>query len=486
MLKPRPPSVLQTLISIISLLLLLFMTVYYFGADSSSGPNQVALLLCAGIAALIGRYNGHHSKDIEQAIVRGISHTINAMLILLVVGALIGCWMLSGTVPMMIYAGLLLLHPEYFYLSCTLLCGVVALCIGSSWTIAATLGVAMLGVAEGFGLSPLITAGAIISGAYFGDKLSPMSDTTNLAAAVAGADLFTHIRFMSQTSVPVFLCSAVIFWLLGRNSTEPGAVIDFQQLQLALQQNFRLGWYLLLPLLVILVLSIKRMPALPTLAIGVLAGAVLALVVQQPFIQAQMPDDLSALDASLMLLWQALYQGIQPETGSATLDSLLSRGGMKSMLNTIWLILCAMTFGAIMEQVGLLQKLLQWVLCLVKRSASLITATIATAFATNCIAADQYISLVIPGRMFSEQYQQHQLAPEHLSRALEDGGTVTSALVPWNTCGAYMHGVLQVDPLHYAVYCFYNWLTPLVAIVLLQLGVIRLPAVGAVAGVRAR
>lgn len=480
MLQPRLPSVLQTLISIISLLLLLFMAVYYFGADSSSGPNQVALLLCAGIAALIGRYNGHQRKDLEQAIVKGISHTINAILILLVVGTLIGCWMLSGTVPMMIYAGLLLLHPEYFYLSCTLLCGVVALCVGSSWTIAATLGVAMLGVAEGFGLSALITAGAVISGAYFGDKLSPMSDTTNLAAAVAGTDLFVHIRFMSQTSVPVFLLSALIFWLLGQNSTTPGAASELHQLQLALQQNFRLGWYLLLPLLLILVLSFKRIPALPTLAVGVLSGAVLALVVQQPFIQAQKPHDLSALDASVILLWQALFQGIQPETGSATLDSLLSRGGMKSMLNTIWLILCAMTFGAIMEQVGLLQKLLQWVLCMVKRSASLITATIATAFATNCIAADQYISLVIPGRMFSEHYKQQQLAPEHLSRALEDGGTVTSALVPWNTCGAYMHGVLQVDPLHYAVYCFYNWLTPLVAIVLLQLGVIKLPAVESV------
>jgi Na+:H+ antiporter, NhaC family len=477
MLKPRSPSFFQTFVSITSLLFMLFMTVYYFGEDSSSGPNQVALLLCAGLAALIGRYNGHQSKDIEQAIVRGISLTINAMLILLVVGALIGCWMLSGTVPMMIYAGLLLLHPEYFYLSCTLLCGAVALCVGSSWTVAATLGVAMLGVAEGFGLSPLITTGAIISGAYFGDKLSPMSDTTNLAAAVAGTDLFTHIRFMSLTSVPVFVCSAFVFWLLGRNSLDAGVVIDFQQLQQALQHNFTLTWYLLLPLLVILLLSVYRMPALPTLAIGVIAGAVLAVVVQQPFIQAQMPAELSAMDASVKMLWQALFQGIQPETGSALLDSLLSRGGMKSMLNTIWLIICAMAFGAVMEQVGLLQKLLQLMLSMVTRSASLISATIATAFATNCIAADQYISLVLPGRMFSEQYQKHQLSPQHLSRALEDGGTVTSALVPWNTCGAYMHGVLHVDPLQYAVYCFYNWLTPLVAILLLQFGVIKLPAV---------
>lgn len=475
MSNPRPASVLQTFVAVVALLLLLGMTVFYFGADSSSGPNQVALLFCAGIAAVIGRYNGHSGKAIEQAIVRGIGLTINAMLLLLVVGALIGCWMLSGTVPMMIYAGLLLLHPEYFYVSCTLLCAGVALCIGSSWTVAATLGVALLGVAQAFDLSPFITAGAIISGAYFGDKLSPMSDTTNLAAAVAGADLFAHIRFMSQTSVPLFCLSALLFWWLGRDAMAPGAVIDTAGLQQALQHNFRLGWYLLLPLLLILLLSIKRVAALPSLALGLLAGAVLAVLTQQTFIQAQMPDDMSVQHASLKLLWQALYQGISPQTGSATLDSLLNRGGMDSMLNTIWLIICAMAFGAVMEQVGLLQKLVQLLLCMVKRSASLITATIATAFATNCIAADQYISLVLPGRMFSDRYQQQQLAPEHLSRALEDGGTVTSVLVPWNTCGAYMQGVLQVDPLQYAVYCFYNWLTPLLAILLVQLGVIRLP-----------
>jgi NhaC family Na+:H+ antiporter len=483
---PRPSSALQTFIAVGALLLLLSTTVFYFGADSSSGPNQVALLCCAGIAAVIGRYNGHTGKDIEQAIVNGIGLTINAMLLLLVVGALIGCWILSGTVPMMIYAGLSLLHPEYFYLSCTLLCGLVSLCIGSSWTVAATLGVALMGVAGGFELSPFITAGAIISGSYFGDKLSPMSDTTNLAAAVAGADLFTHIRFMSQTSIPLFSFSALIFWWLGRDAMAPGAVIDTAQLQQALQDNVRLGWYLLLPLLVILLLSLKRVAALPSLSAGLICGALLALVTQQPFIQAQMPADISAFDASLKMLWQALYQGIAPQTGYAALDNLLNRGGMDSMLNTIWLIICAMAFGAVMEQVGLLQKLVQLLLCMVRRSASLISATIVTAFATNCIAADQYISLVLPGRMFSERYKQQQLAPEHLSRALEDGGTVTSALVPWNTCGAYMHGVLQVDPLHYAVYCFYNWLTPLVAIALVQLGLIRLPAVNVVAEVRLR
>lgn len=475
MTSVKPPSVHDVVLPLLTLLLLLSLAVYYFADDSSAGPNQIVLLISAGVAAIIGIKNGHSIQELEQAIVAGVSLTIHAMLILLVVGALIGCWMLSGTVPVMIYAGLILLQPEYFYLSCTLLCAVAALCIGSSWTIAATLGVAMMGIAEGFGLSALITAGAVISGSYFGDKLSPLSDTTNLAAAVAGADLFSHIRFMSLTATPIFLLSTLLFWVLGLNSAVPEAATDFHELKFALQTNYRLGWYLLLPLLVILLLSLWRVPALPTLAIGGIVGAVLALVAQQPFIQAQMPDTVSAVDASVIVLWQALFQGIQPETGSAVLDNLLNRGGMGSMLNTIWLIICAMTFGAIMEQVGLLQKLLQLLLSLVRRSASLITATIATAFATNCIAADQYIGLVLPGRMFSGHYQQQQLQPEHLSRALEDGGTVTSALIPWNTCGAYMHGVLQVDPLQYAVYCFYNWLTPLIAIVLVQLGFIKLP-----------
>ncbi len=466
----KTPTLTDALIPICFMLLLLSLSVYYFGNDSSSGPNQVALLISAGVATLIGLKNGYRREQLEQGIVKGISVTLGAILILLAVGSLIGAWLLSGTVPTMIYFGLKLLSPDLFYLSCAIICALVAICIGSSWTVAATIGVALMGVANGLNASPAITAGAIISGAYFGDKLSPLSDTTNLSAAVAGAPLFSHIKNMLWSTVPTFIIALVIFYLLGIN--ESVTVAD-QRLPLLLQtltDEFTIAWYLLLPLALTLFLAMKKVPAFPAIGIGALVGALFAVLFQQDLVLSMADHQLSTLSANITVVWQVMYQGFSLISQDAVFNDLLSGGGMGSMLNTIWLIITAMTFGAVMETVGLLAIVVDKLLAISNKISSLIITTILTALGVNCIAADQYIALVIPGRMFKQHYQEKGLAPENLSRALEDGGTVTSVLIPWNTCGAYMQSVLMINPLDFIFYCFFNWLSPLVGIVGALLG----------------
>lgn len=467
----QSPSLTDALIPVFSLLLLLALAVYYFGDDSSSGPNQIALMLCAGIACLVGLKNGYRRQAIEQGIVKGISLTLGAILILLAVGSLIGTWLLSGTVPTMIYFGLQILSPQYFYVSCCLICALVALCIGSSWTVAATIGVALMGVATGLEASLPITAGAIISGAYFGDKLSPLSDTTNLAPAIAGTELFTHIKYMLWSTVPSFIIALVVFIILGLSEGTDSSNNTMNSLLVDLQKEFHIAWYLLLPLAVTLFLALRKMPAFPAIGIGAITGAICAVLFQQPLILSLAEPNTTAMHANVMVIWRTMYAGISLNTGNNLVDSLLSGGGMGSMLNTIWLIITAMTFGAIMERVGLLAKLVESLLKFARSTGSLITSTIVTAFGTNCIAADQYIAIVMPGRMFKQEFAKRKLAPENLSRALEDGGTVTSALIPWNTCGAYMQSVLLINPFEYAIYCVFNWLTPIIGIILAFTGV---------------
>ncbi|ASP48844.1 Na+/H+ antiporter NhaC [Cognaticolwellia beringensis] len=461
----KQPSLLDALFPIAILLLLLALAVYFFGDDSSSGPNQIALILCSGLACLIGLKNGYKRREIEEGIIKGISITLGAILILLAVGSLIGTWLLAGTVPTMIYFGLQFINPQYFYVSCTLLCALVALCIGSSWTVAATIGVALMGVASGLGASAPITAGAIISGAYFGDKLSPLSDTTNLAAAVSGTELFLHIKNMLWSTIPSFVIALVIFFFLGLNSSAQFDNRQVNELLANLTHEFHIAWYLLLPLLVTLFLAMKKMPAFPAIGIGALVGALWAILFQQNLILAYANEGLSVLEANIMVVWQVMFAGVELNSGNASIDRLLSGGGMASMLNTIWLIISAMVFGSIMEKVGLLKRVVESLVSATLKAGGLISTTIVTAFSINCISADQYISIVMTGRMYKDTYTEQGLAPENLSRALEDGGSVTSALVPWNTCGAYMQSVLLVSPLEYAVYCFFNWLSPIIGII---------------------
>lgn len=464
----KQPSLLQALIPLMALILMLASSVYLFGEDSSYGPNQIALLVASGIAVIIGFRNGFSWSQIEEGITEGISVALGAMLIILAVGSLIGTWLLSGTVPTLIYFGLELLNPGLFYAASCVICGVVALSIGSSWTTAATIGVALMGVASGMGLEPAIAAGAIVSGAYFGDKMSPLSDTTNLAPAVAGTELFAHIRYMGYTAGPAFIISVILFLILGLNADTNVSLQRLEQMQVQLQATFNIGWEMLVPLFVLLYLAATRKPALPTVFFGALLGGAWALIFQPEMVTHIAGEE--GWVASLKVVWLALSDGTSVSTGSANLDSLLSGGGMASMLNTVWLILSAMTFGAIMEKIGLLERFIRGMLKASKSVGSLVTGTLFTCFGANILTADQYMAIVLPGRMFREEYQRRNLDPRVLSRTLEDSGTITSALIPWNTCGAYMFSVLAVSPFEYGIFAFFNYLTPLIAIIFAYTG----------------
>jgi len=381
--KKQKPTLFDALFPIFILFFLLFLAVYFFGDASSSGPNQIALMLCAGIACLIGLKNGYNRDEIEIGITKGISLTLGAILILLAVGSLIGTWLLAGTVPTMIYFGLQILEPQYFYVSCCVVCALVALCIGSSWTVAATIGVALMGVSSGIDASGPMTAGAIISGAYFGDKLSPLSDTTNLASAIAGTELFVHIKNMMWSTVPSFAVTLIIFFCFGLNSKEQVPNGQIEQLLVSLENEFFIAWYLLLPLFITLFLAVKKMPAFPAIGIGAIAGAVWAVLFQQDLILSYANDGLSTLEANTMVVWQVMFSGVELDTGNKAIDSLLSGGGMGSMLNTIWLIISAMTFGSIMEKVGLLRRWVDSLMSVSQSVASLLSTTIVMAFCTE-------------------------------------------------------------------------------------------------------
>lgn len=468
---PKAPSMLDALLPLGALIFLLSLSVYLYGSDSSFGPNQMALFVAAAIAVLVGLKNGFGWEEMEQAMIRGIALSLGAVLILFSVGALIGTWLLSGTVPALIYYGLQVLDPSWFYAATCVLCAIVALGIGSSWTTAATVGVALIGVSMGLGLSPVITAGAIVSGAYFGDKISPLSDTTNLAPAVAGSDLFSHIRHMLWTTIPSLILAILLFILIGFNANGVANVEKIDQISRDLQQHFDISVLHLLPMVVLLVMAVKKVPAFPTVFIGALLGGVWAVLFQQPLIDKMADHTYPTVLAQLKVVWTTLHSGFVIETGNVELDKLLSGGGMSKMMNTVWLIMSAMVFGSVLEHTGLLRRFVQAILRRAHSTGSLITSTILTCIATNILAADQYMAIVMPGRMYKEEFEKRGLAPVNLSRTLEDGGTITSALIPWNTCGAYMQGVLGVSPLDYIFYAFFNLINPLLAIVYAYLGI---------------
>jgi NhaC family Na+:H+ antiporter len=483
----KEPSVLDALIPISVLVVLMFGSVMLYGSDSSFGPNQISLLIGMFLAAIVGLKNGHKWKDIEEGMVKGISMSLGACLILLAVGALIGTWMLAGTVPTLIYYGLSLLSPSLFYAASCVICAIVAMSIGSSWTTAATIGVALIGVATGMDLSLPITAGAVVSGAYFGDKLSPLSETTNLAPAIAGTDLFEHIKYMLWTTIPSFSLALLLFVFLGVNVETADSAERIQSMQVLLQAEFAIGWYTLIPLFTLLFLAVNKTPAFPAIAIGAGLGAIWAFIFQQDVIASMLPliqeDSMNSLVVqwlsteqlnvvkSVMVAWTALFNGVSFSTPDSDLNDLLSRGGMASMLNTIWLIICAMSFGAVLERMGLLKAIVSVCLKGATSAGDMISRTILTCIGTNLITADQYISIVMPGRMYKEEFEKRGLHQLNLSRSLEDGGTLTSPLIPWNTCGAYMGGVLGVHPFEYIFYAFFNLINPVLAIIYGYLGI---------------
>lgn len=459
----QPPSLIQALLPISFLIVMLATSVWLFGDNSSYGPNQIALLIAAATATLVGLYNGQSWAHLQEGIVNGISVALGAILIILTVGALVGTWLLAGIVPTMIYFGLEILNPSWFYAASCLICAVVAVSIGSSWTTAATIGVALMGIAAGLELSLPIAAGAVVSGAYFGDKMSPLSDTTNLAPAVSGSDLFAHIRYMTWVSVPALVLALLAYTLLGFSTDVASTGEALVTMQQDLDGLFNISIWMLIPLAFLFVLAALGKPALPSIFAGALLGAVWALLFQ-PERVAEMAGGSEGFISGLKAVWLALADGTSMSSGNETLDKLLSGGGMSSMLNTVWLVICAMTFGGVMEQTGLLRRVLQTLLGLIKTTASLITTTILTAFSTNILTADQYISLVLPGRMFKAEYAARGLDPRVLSRSLENGGTITSVLIPWNTCAVFMFGVLGVSPIEYAPYAFFALLVPIIGI----------------------
>lgn len=463
----RPAAELTPLLAltpIVFLVALLACSVYLFGADSSYGANQVALVLAACVAALVGRRVGISWREAQNGIIDGIRVGLAPVLILLSVGMLIGSWILCGTVPAMIFYGVQILNPAIFYAASAAICAIVAISIGSSWTVAGTLGIGLMGIAASFDMSPAITAGAIVSGAYFGDKLSPMSDTTNLAAAAADVDLFDHIRHMLWTTVPAFLLTLAIFAFLGSN--DAAAPPEIAALQRALSDQFSIGVHLLLPLLLMLTLVYRRVPAYPAIVTSALIGVVFALLFQ-PAAVTRLAGDSGEIARGLVLfkgVWISLFDGYSSDSGNAFLDELLSKGGMSSMLNTVWLILSALGLGGVLERTGILGYLLRQALRGVHSAGSLIAVTVATCFGTNVLAADQFISIALPGRMFKGEYERQGLSSLNLSRTLEDAGTLTSVLIPWNTCGAYMSATLGVATLSFAPFAFFNLLCPALAI----------------------
>ena len=413
------------------------------------GSGHLPLAAAGAVAAIVARVHGWSWKTIHAGMLQAINLAMGAILILLVIGVLMGTWLASGIVPALIDWGLQLLSPSFFLPATCAVCSVVSLVSGSSWSTAGTVGLALIGVAHAMGIDPAIAAGAVVSGAYFGDKLSPMSDTTNLAPAMAGTELFTHIRHMLWTTGPSWVIAMIIFTFLGLDMETADTGSSIENIHALLSAQFDPGWIHLTVPLVVGVMVFKKMPALPTLGLGALLGGLLAVV------QGMAPVDVLG----------AAFDGFKPDTGDAAVDELLARGGMMSMASTVVLVLCAMVFGGVMERTGMLRVIGSRLLALGKSSGSLIASTILTSIAMNILAADQYIAVVVPGRMYASEYAERGLDPRNLSRALEDGGTITSPLIPWNTCGAFMASTLGVATGAYLPYCFLNLLNPIIGMV---------------------
>jgi Na+:H+ antiporter, NhaC family len=458
--QPRPPSLVDSLVAVAVLIVLVSASFLLFGANAAYGPTQVALTLAATLAGAIAWKNGHGWDDLREDVVAGIASALPAIFILFAVGALIGTWAMSGTLVAMVYYALGVLSPTYFYLSACVVCALVACSIGSSWTVVATIGLGLMGVAAEMHLSPAVTAGAVISGAYFGDRMSPLSDTVNLAVAAAGSQLYDHIRASLVTSIPAFLLACLGFWLVGSP-----VEFDTSSNQAALAARYEVTAWAFLPLLLVVVLSVLRVPPFLAILGGALAGGVMAVLLQPELVlQHAARPDLPTWIGLLKGVWEALASGFVYTSGDPDLDTLLSRGGMDSMLNTIWLIMAALAFGAVLEHAGMLERIVAPAVGFARSTVSLVATVVATAIGMNVVAGDQYLAIVLPGRMFKTEFARRGLAPRLLSRTIGDSGTVSAPLVPWNSCGAFMSATLGVFALAYLPFAFFNLLNPLATI----------------------
>lgn len=457
-------SLRAALIPVLILILLLSYNITVFGDDALAGSNQFMLLIAGAIAALVGYRNKISYKFMLQKITENLGSVTSPILILLFVGALAGTWLLSGIIPAMIYYGLQIANPVFFLPTCVLICTLISLATGSSWSTSATVGIALVGIGKALGLPAGMVAGAVISGAYFGDKLSPLSDTTNFAPAMAGSELFTHIRYMLYTTLPTIIITLLAFVVLGFGFTTNGE-IDVVAYKSAIAEKFNINFLLFIVPLGVIFMIIKKTQPLIALFVGTISAAIFALIFQ--------PTLLVELAGGQTLNFKIAYQSIlnaittetNVETSNQLMNELFSSGGMKGMLGTIWLIICAMVFGGVMDAIGALEAISNAFLKWAKSTFQLIAGTVASCLTVNLSASDQYLAIVVPGKMFARAFKDRKLAPENLSRTLEDSGTVTSVLVPWNTCGAYQSVVLGVSVADYFIYAIFNWLSPLMTLI---------------------
>ena len=469
-MKKSQISLTTALLPLFFLVVLLSYNVIVYGDDALNGSNQFILLIGGAIAAIIGFKKKISYDSMLEKIADNLKSVTGALLILLFVGALSGTWLISGIIPAMIYYGLQILHPSIFLPACIVICAIISISTGSSWTTSATVGIALIGIGSVLKIPLGMVAGAIISGAYFGDKLSPLSDTTNLAPAMAGGELFDHIKYMTYTTVPSILFTLIVFSIL--NLTQNYNVLpDTGDLLGAIREKFTINFWLFLVPITVIILIVKKTPPLVALLVGTLMGGLFAI-----FFQPQILLDITGSKTlNSKIAYKAILDAIsvstQVNTNNAILNDLFISGGMKGMLDTIWLIICAMVFGGVMDAIGALKVISNALLSWAKNTFQLFASTVASCLAINLTASDQYLSIVIPGKMFSKAYEERNLAPENLSRTLEDSGTVTSVLIPWNTCGAYQSGVLGVSVLEYFFFAIFNWLSPLMTLIYAALSI---------------
>lgn len=463
---PKKISLFQSLLPIVILVAILALNVDLYGDNATSGPNQFALILGGVIAALVGFSNKIPYEKMMDTVADNIKSTSSAIFILLMVGALAGTWLVSGIIPTMIYYGLELLNPTFFLVSAVIISSIISLATGSSWTTTATIGIALMGIGKALGLPMGMIAGAVLSGAYFGDKMSPLSDTTNLAPAMAGTDVFTHVRYMMFTTIPTMTITLILFLILGFNH-EGTELQDASELLLSIKQTFNVTPLLFIVPVLVIVMIVKKAKPLTALFIGTVLAAIFAIIFQ--------PDIVMHLGDAKTLTFNSAYKGVMNAitnsvyipSGNKILDEneLFSAGGMAGMISTIWLILCAMFFGGIMQAIGALQKISDSLLSVAKSTFGLFASTTATCIFFNGTASDQYLAIVVPGKMYQKAFQDKGLAPENLSRTLEDSGTVTSILFPWNTGGAYQSKTLGVGTMEYVWYAFFNLISPIMTLI---------------------
>ena len=460
----KSPTILQALFPIIFLVVLLTINVSVFGDDALSGSIQIVLILSSAFASIIAFNLGFTWLEIQKGIVKSINSSIPSILILFLVGSLAGSWLLSGIVPAFIYYGIQILNAKIFLFAACIICIVVSMATGSSWTTSATIGIALIGIGRALDISDGLVAGAILSGAYFGDKMSPLSDTTNLAPAMAGSDLISHIKYLSLTTVPSIIISLIIFIILGLNISDNIGSNNAEIISNSILDKFYISPILFIVPLVVIILIYNKIKAVPALFVGVILGSVFALIFQSNLVLEVSNSSSNSWKALFSGTMISLYGSISIDASNEMVSKLLSSSGMFGMLDTIWLVICAMIFGGVMEKAGFLKKNISIILNKLKSTGSLISSTAGTCIFFNLTASDQYISIVVPGKMYSSIYKEKGLAPENLSRTLEDSGTVTSVLVPWNTCGAYHASVLNVATLTYLPFCFFSLISPIMTI----------------------